>query len=64
MENIGLATPIGVGTPRRFTVRASQGRCLEMILMFNFAEMWGPRPDGSNPHKHINKYPRKNASGF
>ena len=29
-------------------------RCLEMISkMFNLAEMWGLRPDGSNPRKHI-----------
>jgi hypothetical protein len=33
-------------------------RCLEMISkMFNLAEMWGLRPEGSNPRKHINKYP-------
>jgi len=32
-------------------------RCLEMISkMFNLAEMWGLRPDGSNPRKHIKKY--------
>ena len=33
-------------------------RNLEIISkMFNLAEMWGLRPDGSNPRRHIKKYP-------
>jgi hypothetical protein len=40
-------------------------RCLEVISkMFVLAEMWGLCPDGSNPRKHIRKFPRKSASGF
>src|SRR5262245_19454419 len=40
-------------------------RCLEMISkMFNLAEMWGLRPDGSNPRKHIKKYPEKKRERF
>jgi len=32
-------------------------RCLEVLSkMFNLAEMWGLRPDGTNPRKHIKKY--------
>ena len=32
-------------------------RCLEVLSkMFSLAEMWGLRPDGSNPRKHIKKY--------
>ena len=32
-------------------------RCLEIISkMFSLAEMWGLRPDGSNPRKHVKKY--------
>jgi Arm DNA-binding domain/Phage integrase, N-terminal SAM-like domain len=32
-------------------------RCLEVISkMFSLAEMWGLRPNGSNPRKHIRKY--------
>lgn len=27
--------------------------------MFNMAEVWGYRPDGSNPCRHIQKYPEK-----
>jgi len=27
--------------------------------MFNLAELWGYRPDGSNPCRHIKKYPEK-----
>ena len=33
-------------------------RCLEVISkMFNLAEMWGLRPDGTNPRRHIKRYP-------
>ena len=32
--------------------------------MFNLAEMWGLRPDGSNPRKHIKKYPEKKRERF
>ena len=33
-------------------------RNLEIVSkMFNLAEMWGLRPDGSNPRRHIKKYP-------
>ena len=40
-------------------------RCLEMISkMFNLAEMWGLRPDGSNPRKHIKKYPEEKRERF
>lgn len=32
-------------------------RCLEIISkMFNLAELWGYRPDGSNPRKHLTKF--------
>ena len=40
-------------------------RCLEMISkMLNLAEMWGLRPDGSNPRKHIKKYPEEKRERF
>ena len=40
-------------------------RCLEMISkMFNLAEMWGLRPDGSNPRKHIKKYSEEKRERF
>ncbi len=40
-------------------------RCLEIISkMFNLAEMWGLRPDGSNPRKHIQKYPEEKRERF
>jgi integrase len=32
--------------------------------MFNLAEMWGLRPDGSNPRKHIRKYPEEKRVRF
>ena len=35
-------------------------RCLEIISkMFSLAEMWGLRPEGTNPRKHIEKYPEE-----
>jgi len=40
-------------------------RCLEVISkMFNMAEMWGLRPDGTNPRKHIRKYPEEKRERF
>lgn len=40
-------------------------RNLEIISkMFNLAEMWGLRPDGTNPRKHIKKYPEKKRERY
>lgn len=40
-------------------------RCLEVVSkMFNLAELWGIRPDGSNPRKHIKKYPEEKRERF
>ena len=40
-------------------------RCLEVISkMFSLAEMWGLRPDGTNPRKHIRKYPEERRERF
>jgi integrase len=40
-------------------------RCLEVISkMFNLAELWGLRPDGSNPRRHIKKYPEQKRERF
>lgn len=40
-------------------------RCLVIISkMFNLAEIWGLRPDGSNPCRHIKKYPEKKRERF
>ena len=40
-------------------------RCIEIISkMFNLAEMWGLRPDGTNPRKHIKKYPEEKRERF
>lgn len=32
--------------------------------MFNLAELWGFRPDGSNPCRHVQKYPEKGSTRF
>jgi integrase len=32
--------------------------------MFSLAEMWGLRPDGSNPRKHIKKYAEEKRERF
>ena len=40
-------------------------RNLEIISkMFSLAEMWGLRPDGSNPRRHIAKYPEEKRERF
>lgn len=40
-------------------------RNLEIISkMFNLAELWGLRPDGTNPRRHIKKYPEKKRERF
>ena len=40
-------------------------RCLEVVSkMFNLAELWGLRPDGTNPRKHIKKYPEEKRERF
>ena len=40
-------------------------RNLEIISkMFNLAELWGLRPDGTNPRKHIRKYPEKKRERY
>jgi len=40
-------------------------RNLEVISkMFVLAEMWGMRPDGSNPRLHIKKYPEKKRERY
>jgi integrase len=40
-------------------------RCLEVVSkMFVLAEMWGLRPDGYNPRKHIRKYPEEKRERF
>jgi integrase len=38
---------------------------LEIISkMFSLAEMWGLRPEGTNPRKHIKKYPEEKRERF
>jgi integrase len=40
-------------------------RCLEILSkMFNLAELWGLRPDGSNPRKQIKKYREEKRERF
>ena len=40
-------------------------RNIEIISkMFTLAEMWGLRPDGSNPRRHLRKYPEQKRERF
>jgi len=40
-------------------------RMLEVVSkMFNLAEVWGWRPDNSNPRRHIPKYPEKKRERY
>ncbi|WP_119462714.1 site-specific integrase [Rhodospirillaceae bacterium SYSU D60014] len=57
-----------VGPRRRIVVRGGTGaanRCLALTSkMFNLAELWGWRPDGSNPCRHIQKYAEHKIERF
>ena len=35
-----------------------------LSTMFNLAERWGERPDGSNPCRHVEKYPQRKRERF
>lgn len=49
----------------RATFPYQANRCLEVVSkMFSLAEMWGLRPDGTNPRKHIRKYPEEKRERF
>ena len=40
-------------------------RCLALLSkMFNLAERWGLRPDGTNPVRHVDKYPEGKRDRF
>jgi integrase len=40
--------------------RGAANRCVALLSkMFNLAEVWGLRPDGSNPTRHVEKYPER-----
>ncbi len=40
-------------------------RCLSLLSkMFNLAERWGLRPDGSNPVRHLDRYPGRKMERF
>lgn len=40
-------------------------RCLQLLSkMFNLAELWGLRRDGSNPCRYVKKYPEKNRERY
>ena len=48
---------------RRIPYQAN--RNLEVVSkMFNLAELWGLRPDGSNPRRHIKKYPEEKRERY
>ena len=55
-------------TRYRFGGTATPGAANHVIgllsKMFNLAEKWGKRPDGSNPCRHIEKYPGKKMERF
>lgn len=47
-------------TTKLAKTRTTANRVLAVVRkMFNMAEVWGLRPDGSNPCRHIPKYPER-----
>jgi integrase len=63
-------TEIGRGEVARLhhDLRAKPGaanRCLALLSkMFGLAEAWGLRPEGSNPVRHIERYPERKMERF
>ncbi len=52
----------------RHQMRDAPGACNRTLAllskMFNLAELWGLRPDGSNPCRHVERYPGKKLERF
>ncbi len=49
---------------RRETPTEGNRALAAMSTMFNMAERWGLRPDGSNPCRHVEKYPQRRRERF
>ena len=49
---------------RRKTPTEANRVLAAMSTMFNMAERWGLRPDGSNPCRHVEKYPQRRRERF
>lgn len=52
----------------RHQMQTAPGACNRTLAllskMFNLAEVWGLRPDGSNPCRHVERYPEKKLERF
>ncbi|MEQ8694092.1 MAG: site-specific integrase [Gammaproteobacteria bacterium] len=47
------------------TAPVQANRCIQFLSKaFNLAEVWGLRPDGTNPCRHIQKYPEKKRERY
>ena len=47
------------------TKPGAANRCLALLSkMFSLAERWGLRPDGSNPVRHVDRYPERKMERF
>jgi integrase len=49
---------------RRATPTEANRALAVISAMFNMAERWGERPDGSNPCRHVEKYPQRRRERF
>jgi integrase len=49
---------------RRATPTEANRALAVFSTMFNLAERWGERPDGSNPCRHVEKYPQRRRERF
>jgi integrase len=49
---------------RRITPTEANRALACLSTMFNVAERWGVRPDGSNPCRHLEKYPQRRRERF
>nr|MBC8267150.1 tyrosine-type recombinase/integrase [Rhodospirillaceae bacterium] len=53
------------GGPKVTGGKGVANRCIALLSkMFNLAERWGWRPDGSNPCRHVDRYPENRRERF
>jgi integrase len=64
VDEVGRADLARLHARMRATPIAAN-RCRGLLCkMFNLAEAWGLRPDGSNPTRHVQKYPEGKRARF
>jgi integrase len=63
---VDIARPDIADLHHRYRARPYQANRIVSVLskLFNLTEIWGLRPDGSNPCRHVNKFPEGKRERF